>query len=200
MSSDNVPCLAAQDQGAGYGAQELDELVGEALFVFEGKEVEEGGGVDDVHVSFEFRKSFPLIAIPVAKDITTEEFGLYPIPVLEELVAEISVLRAEICAVEIRGGSACSNKRADVLPEAAAEIEKGVGILETRDHGVEERVDGYGKIEEAELADARVRVNGPCAVTLVRKRNVSLLGSTWGWGIVCFGWCSGRIEKMQEMQ
>lgn len=144
--------------------------MGEALFVFEGKEVEEGGGVDDIHISFEFRKSFPLVAIPVAKDITTEELCLYPIPVLEEPVAEISVLRAEICAVEIRGRSARSNKRADVLPEAAAEIEKGFGMLETRDQGVKERVDGYGEVEEAELADARIRVNGPCAITLVRKK------------------------------
>lgn len=132
--------------------------------------MEEGSGVDDIHISFELRKSFPLVAIPITKDITTEKLCLYPIPVLEKLIAEISVFKAEICTVEIRGRGACSNKRANVLPEAAAEIEKCLGVLETRNNGVKERVDGYGEVEEAELADARIRVNGPCAITLVRKR------------------------------
>ena len=125
--------------------------------------------MDDIHVSFEFRKSFPLVTSPVAKDIAAEEVRFYPIPVLEELVAEISVLGAEICAVEIRGQSAGSNERADVLPEAAAQIEEGFGILETRDQRFKERVGRYGEVEEAELADARIRVYGPCAIPLIRK-------------------------------
>lgn len=65
------------------------------------------------------------------------------------------------------GGYAGGNKGADVLPEAAAEVEvEGGRRGEERVKKGIEWVEGYGEVEEAQLADAGVGCYRPGTVAL----------------------------------
>ena len=107
--------------------------------------MEEGGGVDDVQISAERRETvvcfaiiitlvfITIVGLLIRKDVSAEERRFQAVPVLEKVVAELGVLRAQICAVEVVRGCPGGDESADVLPEAAAEVEEGLRGLETSD-------------------------------------------------------------------
>lgn len=129
--------------------------------------MEEGGGVDDVEGAFQGREG----GCPVGggEDVAGEEVGVEGGAVAEEVVAESEEVGLEVGAVEVGGGHAGGDEGAEVLAEAAAEVEEEVGGLrvrggEEREEGRVEGVLGDGEVEEAELADAGVGRYAPGAV------------------------------------
>lgn len=96
--------------------------------------------------------------------------------VTEEVVAEVDELGTDVGAVEVCGGCAVGDEFAEVLTEAAAEVEEGGAVLETGYEGGV--VGGFGdaEVEETECADAGVGVDFPCTFALEGEESV---GGAW---------------------
>lgn len=158
-----VAALLPHDHGARFRLEQADEEFRKAELLREGEEVEEGGGVDDVEGALQGREG----ATPDGggENVAGEEGGVEGGAVAEEVVAEVDEGGVEVGAVEVGGGDAGGDEGAEVLPEAAAEVEEevGGGGEEGEDGGVE-GVLGDGEVEEAELPDAGVGRYAPGAV------------------------------------
>lgn len=102
----------------------------------------------------------------IVENVSAEEGRFQAVPVLEKVVAELQVLRAQIRPVEVVRRCSSGDESADVLPKAAAEVEEGLRGLETRDEGLEEGVLDYREVEEAQSAYTGIWVDGPGALAL----------------------------------
>ena len=89
--------------------------------------------------------------------------------VSEQVIAQVKEALFEIACVEILGRDAIMGKFSCVLSETAAKVKKSVlrlGFFEEREDTGVARLIGYGDVEESELADARIRSDSPCFVSL----------------------------------
>ena len=103
----------------------------------------------------------------IIADVGWEECALERFAVAEEFVAELHELAVEVGAVDVLARAAVGDEFADVLGEAAAEVEEGlVGVAEAGDEGgiVGGEVDG--QVEEEVLSDAGVGVDVPGFIAL----------------------------------
>lgn len=123
------------------------------------KQVQERADMHDVHAGVQGREQRVLSII---KDVGgRQKCALQSGAVAEEVVAEVDEVRADIGAVKVCGGCAVRDEFAEVLAEAASEVEEGGAVLETcYERGV---IGGFGntEVEETECADARVGINFP---------------------------------------
>lgn len=105
----------------------------------------------------------PQQQILLVQDIGGEEGALEPLPVPEEFEPQLHELAIEVGAVDVLGAGAVVHEFADVLGEAAAEVEEGGGGVgaEAGDEGGVVGGEVDGEVEEEELPDARVGEDVP---------------------------------------
>ena len=163
--------LASHDQTAGLGLQQLGHAHADAHAGFKVEVVEEEAEVDDVHFAVEALEQ----EIALVEDVGGEEGALEALAVAEELVAELHEFAVEVGAVDVGARGAVGDELADILGEAAAEVEEGlVGVAQAGDEGRIVRGEVDGEVEEEELANAGVGVDVPGFFALLgRGKGVS---------------------------
>ena len=103
--------------------------------------VQKQAQVHDIHLAVEATEQ----EVVVVEDVGREECALERFAVAEEFVAEFHELAVEIGAVDVLAVGTVRDEFADVLSEAAAELEEGlVEVAEAGDEGgvVRGEVDG----------------------------------------------------------
>ncbi len=103
--------------------------------------VQKQAHVHDVHLPVQPAQR----QVPVVEDVGGEEGALERLAVAEEFEAELHELAVQVGAVDVLAAGAVADELADVLREAAAEVEEGVvRVAEARDEGrvVGGQVDG----------------------------------------------------------
>ena len=105
----------------------------------------------------------------LVKDISGEEVCFKYVLVSEQIIAHVQEALFEVARVERFGRDAIVGKFSCVLSKTAAEVEKSMLRLrffeKREDTGVAWLV-GYGDVEKSELADAGIRSDSPCSVSL----------------------------------
>lgn len=158
--------------------------------------VQEKPQVNHIHLAVQA----PEREVLVVEDVRGEERALERLAVAEELVAELHELAVQIGAVDVLAPGAVRHELADVLREAAAQVEQGVAVVAQA--GDERRVVGGevdGQVQEEELPDAGVGVDVPGFFAL---RGVALADGVLGackhggveddGGLVGLGWFRGE--------
>ena len=105
----------------------------------------------------------------LVKNIGGEEVCFNCVLVFEQIIAHVKEALFEVACVEILGRDAVVGKFSCVLSETAAKVEKRVlrlGFFEERENTGIAWLVGYGDVEESEHADARIRSDSPCSVSL----------------------------------
>ena len=105
----------------------------------------------------------------LVKHISGEEVSFDFAFVFEQIIAHVKEALFEIACVEIFGRDAIMGKFSCVLSETAAKVEKSVlrlWLFEEREDTRVAWLVRYGDVEESELADARIRSDSPCSVSL----------------------------------
>lgn len=136
------------------------------------------------------------------EEVRDDEAAAEGAVVAEEVVAEVDEARFEVEAVEVPRGGAVGDEFAQVLREAAAEVEEGlrgvVGAEAGEDFGVE-GVAAEAEVEEAVLADAGVRVDGEGAGALeMGRRGGGEPGSVLFGGVKKGGGMSVTVWVVEE--
>lgn len=150
--------LAPHDQTARLGLQQLRHAHANLDTGFEIPMVQEESHIDDVHLAIQA----PQRKVVLIEDIGGEERALERLAVAEEFVPQLHELAVEVGAVDVLAFRTVRDELADVLREAAAEVEEGlVGVAEAVDEGGVVRGEIDGKVQEKELADAGVGVDVP---------------------------------------
>ncbi|TAQ89301.1 hypothetical protein B7494_g2386 [Chlorociboria aeruginascens] len=133
----------------------------------ESKEMQEHTRMHDINLALQQAHPPPICN---GKDIAAEKAALKALPVAEQLVAQLQELGVEIHAMQVVGGRAVTHQFAQVLREAAAEVQQCAAGL----HGAEQRAvrrrEMQTQVEEAEEPDAWICVDFPGFVALGGRR------------------------------
>ena len=157
--------LVAEDDGPGDRLQCSHGALRQGDLVLPAKQVEEGGGEDEVEFAVELllccggggRRS---------EQICDNELRVHGRLIAEELEPELDEAVADVEPEEVRRGHTGGGKRAQFLAEATAEVEERLVAVggrgeETAEHGRVERVLGDVHFDEGEHAHAGVGVHVP---------------------------------------
>lgn len=94
--------------------------------------------------------------------------------VAKEVETDVDETLAELGAGEVGGGCAVKDELADVLAEAAADVEElGAGLKTGEEAGVEVVLGGEGEFEKVKLADAGPGEGFPGGVALRKGKKKS---------------------------
>ena len=126
------------------------------LLLRQAKQMEEAGRVDNVGLPLQ---SCPRLVVFI-EDVGAQERRLQAPFVSEQRFAHVEEARLEVDGFAVGRGGAVVGELADVLGEAAAEVDEGGVLVQP---GQDSRVDwvlGEGTYEGAEKTDARVWADG----------------------------------------
>ena len=124
--------------------------------------MEEAGRVYNVHPPLQ-RRPRPVVLV---EDVGTQKGRLQAPFIFEQRFGHVEEARLEVDGFAVGRGGAVVGELADVLGEAAAEVDEGSVLVQAGQDGGVQWVLGEGAYEEAEKTDARVWADGVGAALL----------------------------------
>ena len=174
-----VAGLASKDQTSLFGFEEGDDALADLELVVPVEKMDEASGVDDIECTAHCIQRSAFIVF--LENVSGKEVRFERVLIAEEIEAQVEEVLLQVAGVEGVGGGAVVDEFADVLGEAAAEVEEagavGWGLFEEEEDAGVASLGGDGHFEEAEHADARVGVAGPGFVSLWLR--VSMVVRRW---------------------